>query len=67
MVLTRLNRTSFSGNKLPFSELTLHEGQSVHVIWTETSSVHEVSTFKPPLCMTSIPIKITWPFCFYEF
>ena len=49
MVITRLNRTSVSGNKLLFSELKLHKGQSVHVIWTEKSSIHEVSTFKPPL------------------
>ena len=34
MVLTRLTHTSVSGNKLPFSEMKLHKGQSVHVIWT---------------------------------
>ena len=45
----------------------MEAAQSVHVIWTEKASVHEVSTFKPPLCITSIPMKMNWPFCFYEF
>ena len=35
------------------------------MIWAEKSSVNEVSTLKSPLCSTSIPMKMNWPFCFY--
>ena len=29
------------------------------------ASVNEVYTLKPPICITSIPMKMNWPFCFY--
>ena len=46
-------------------ELMLHKGQALHMIWTEKSSVNEVSTLTSPLSITSIPMKMSWPFCFY--
>ena len=35
------------------------------MIWAEKSSVNEVSTFKSPLRITFIYMKMNWPFCFY--
>ena len=68
-ILTRLKYTSCFGQQIATFrvELKLHKGQGLYVIWAEKYSGNKVSVLKPPLCITSIPKKMNWPFCFYEY
>ena len=66
-ILTRLNYASCFWQQIAIFQVELkpHKGQFLHGIWAEKFSANDVSTLKPPLCIISIPMKITWQFCFY--
>ena len=66
-ILTSLNYASCFWKQIAIFrvELKLHKGQGLHGIWAEKFSVNDVSALKPSLCVISIPMKISWQFCFY--